>query len=311
MSRQPTDDSSLPSLHSIESSLVDMLFKLAGDRADGLKRAMDAKHVRFVAVDQQHESPLIAIPELSEIHIHLPVLKRQLVMAYAYVLGHKASQVVLAQGADGLKLQVPLEGMVAVELLRWAMTERVRVAAANEKRREMPNENLPALFSLLSPEDQSGRTAINLFHIALASDLHHELAHLILEHTVDRGENARTQEVEADQAAALWILGGYKQEDEQFKGRILGLVLSQLYEVFLVREGFRSDNLHPPSVDRLRMAVTPHVSDPNHAAWGFIFSALNLHLELANKRHDDNRSIRRQTLRDYAEHLMRFFESPP
>ena len=137
------------------------------------------------------------------------------------------------------------------------------------------------------------------------------MAHLILEHTVDRGEKERVQEEEADRAAASWILGGYVQEDEQVKGRILGLVLSQLYEVFSFGRDFTSDNLHPPSIDRPRKAVIPFVSDPNHAAWGFIFSALNLHLELANRRHDDNRSIPRHTLRDYAEHLMSFFESHP
>jgi hypothetical protein len=192
-------------------------------RTNSNKRLCNAKNIRFVAVDKQHESPLVAIPETAEIHIHMPVLKRQLAMAYAYVLGYKASGVVLSQGALGLDLQAPPESVIAVELLRWAMTERVRVAAAKEKRRELPNEDFPAFMSLLNPDDRSGRTAINIFHVALAADLHHELAHLILGHSADCREDAHTQEVEADKEAASWILGGYKQEDEQFKGRALAL----------------------------------------------------------------------------------------
>jgi hypothetical protein len=294
----------------IELSLTDMLFELAGDRADELKKAIEAKNIRIIAIDEQHESPLVAIPELAAIRIYMPVLKRQLVMAYAYVLGYKASAKAFSQGKEGLERQVSPEGLMAVELLRWAMMERVRVAAARERQREPPNEKLPADWYLPRQDDRNGRTAINLFHIALAVDLHHELAHLILEHSADLPEKAVFQEEEADKVAASWILNGCKQEDEQFKGRILGLLLSQLYEVFLVREGFRSDDRHPPLINRLRMAVAPYVSDPNHAAWAFIFSSLNLHLELANKRSDDDRSALYPTSRDYAEHLMSFFESP-
>jgi hypothetical protein len=311
MNLQPANDGRGCPLDDIELSLMDMLFGLAGNRADELKNAIEAKNIRLIAIDEQHESPLVAIPETAEIHMHMPVLKRQLVMAYAYVLGYKASKAAFSQGALGIKCQISPEGLMAVELLRWAMLERVRVAAARERRWELPNENLPAYWYLPHQDDRNGKTAINLFHIALAADLHHELAHLILEHGADHPENALIQEEEADKSAASWILSGYKQEDEQFKGRILGLLLSQLYEVFLVREGFRSDNLHPPLIDRLRLAVNPYVSDPNHAAWAFIFSALNLHLELANKRHDDDRSTPYPTFRDSAVHLMSFFESPP
>ena len=119
---------------------------------------------------------------------------------------------------------------------------------------------------------------------------------------------AISQELQADLQAASWIMGQFKESDNLFKGRILGLILSQLYDVFMVREGFRSDDLHPPLIGRLRSAVSPHVSDSNHIAWIFIKSSLSLHLELANKRHEDDRNRKSASFREGAEHLMTYFD---
>jgi hypothetical protein len=92
-------------------------------------------------------------------------------------------------------------------------------------------------------------------------------------------------------------------------GRILGLALSQTYEVFLALEGYRNDPLHPPLVGRLRNALAPHMHDPDHAVWAFAATVLALHLELANRKQEYDRDREHPTFRDMAEYLMAVYEN--
>src|SRR5206468_8202168 len=96
-----------------------------------------------------------------------------------------------------------------------------------------------------APRGSDDWIAIGMFFTAMAADLHHGLAHLAKGHGTDDADVAVRQEEEADEEAARWLVGDRSEDDPQFMGRILGLVLNQAYEVFLTLEGFRNDPVYP------------------------------------------------------------------
>lgn len=309
-----TDPEEVPSF--VVEEIQGVLRDIAPERAHEIDAILHDRGIRVTAVNVQHESPLVAVLQREgtggEIRAHIPVFKRQLAMAYAYVIAYRAAEQASATGARRLYLTDSPRGRMALELLRWAMFERVMVARAKERGDPAPDYPLPDDLDFPNPAAPDGsddRIAIGMFYTAMGTDLHHELAHLIRGHgTGDEGEAVR-QEREADEDAAGWLVGNRMEDDPQFMGRILGLALSQVYEVFLRLEGFRADRLHPPLVGRLRDALASRVPNPDHAAWAFIATVLSLHLELANRTQEYIRDREHPTFRHMAEYLMGVYET--
>jgi len=300
-----------PVLANLAEEMRGILFDVAPERAEELGGTLRELKVSIVPVDLQHESPFVVVPDLGEIRAHMPALKRQLVMAHAYVIAYRGAQ----RDATG-PLKVYLGGgrreSLARDMLGWAMLERHRVALAKGRAGVVPNETAPAHWFPMPnpPKGSDDRIAVGMFYTALAADLHHELAHLAKRHSTSDPKLAVQQEQEADEEAARWLVGDRTEDDPGFMGRMLGLVLSQTYEVFLTLEGFESDPVHPPLVRRLRSAVEPRVPNPNHAVWAFVAAILRLHLELCNRKYaynyDPNKGHR--TFRDMAEYFMGVYE---
>lgn len=298
-------------LHLAEE-MLGILHDVAPERATELDAILSEQSVRVTALDEQHESPFVAIPERAEIRAHIPAIKRQLAMAYAYVIAYRAAEQASATGARRLFLADNARALFAVELLNWAMYERVMLARARERGQSPPDDRLPPHLDFphpAAPEGSDDRIAVGMFYTAMAADLHHELAHLSKGHGTDDAFLAVRQEEEADEEAARWLVGDRTEDDPQFMGRILGLALSQTYEVFLKLEGYTNDPVHPPLVGRLRNAIAGRVHNPDHAVWAFVATVLALHLELANRRHEYDRDREHPTFRDMAEYLMAVYEN--
>jgi hypothetical protein len=297
-------------MHVIEE-IQGVLRDVAPERAQELDTILRQLGVRVTAVNDQHESPFVAVPQRAEIRAHIPAIKRQLAMAYAYVVAYRAAEQASRAGARRLYLSDSPRGRMATDLLNWAMYERVMIARAKERGESMPDDPLPPHLDFPDPRAPRGSDdwiASGMFFTAIAADLHHELAHLSKGHGTEDAAVAVRQEEEADEEAARWLVGDRREDDPQFQGRILGLALSQTYEVFLTLEGYRNDPLHPPLVGRLRKALAGRVHDPDHAAWAFVATVLALHLELANRRHEYDRDREHPTFRDMAEYLMAVYE---
>jgi hypothetical protein len=289
-----------------------VLREIAPERAQELDTILREGGVCVTAVNEQHESPFVAIPERAEIRAHIPVIKRQLAMAFAYAIAYRAAEQASCTGARRLYLTDNPRAGMAVELLNWAMYERVMVARAKERGESPPDDCLPPHLDFPDPRAPKGSDdciAISMFFTAMAADLHHELAHLSKGRGTGDVALAVRQEEEADEEAARWLIGDRTDGHPQFMGRILGLALSQTYEVFLTLEGFRNDPVHPPLVARLRNAVAGRAHNPDHAAWAFVATVLALHLELANRKHEYDRDREHPTFRHMAEYLMSVYEN--
>jgi hypothetical protein len=169
---------------SVAQEMREILFEIAPDRAEELETVMRELKVRLTAAELQHESPFVAVPGKAEIRAHMPALKRQLVMALAYVMAYRSAEQDVNTSIKRVYMPDSLRAKEAREMLRWAMLERYLVARASEQGEPPPNESVPWHWFPLhgAPRGSDDRIATGMFYTAMAADLHHELAHLAKGH---------------------------------------------------------------------------------------------------------------------------------
>lgn len=159
----------------------------------------------------------------------------------------------------------------SVDILHWAMSTWL-----NESDEVWP-PHLPN--PIQNPQHASDEhVADELSLCAIAFILHHELAHIRLQHL---GGSELDSERDADIEASAWVLGHLEDEnDPQFVKRALGVATA--LEV-LVAKGIHTQayggGSHPRSFDRMMNALDRHISDHNHPTWFFVSAILKLHLD--------------------------------
>jgi hypothetical protein len=291
-----------------------VLLKVAPERADELRKILEERGVTVLAEMAQHESPFLANAGDNRITAMIPALVRHQVMAFAYIIHYKSKD---RQGAISARQFMPdgsSKSESAREMLAWAMLDRSRVDAAKARSEDPPAQIPPEQWMCPDPtaaEDTDDRIAIELFYMALGSDLHHELTHIKLDHGAAKltDEERQSEEVEADAEAARWIVGDVAQASPEFEKRILGLAMSQLYEIFMRLEGSQADDMHPSLTNRLADAIGNRVDDNDHIVWAFLASSLTLHLESATRPQEYERDKVFPSFRSLAEYLMTVFEN--
>jgi hypothetical protein len=118
--------------------------------------------------------------------------------------------------------------------------------------------------------------------VALASLIHHELAHIRLGHkaSMQSIENER----EADYEMADWILDhSIEIKDMRFIKRSLGIAIA--FETMIACGIYKNNYgglFHPPFYDRLIHTLSPYIKDHNHVVWSVIVVAIKLHMDNVN-----------------------------
>lgn len=159
-----------------------------------------------------------------------------------------------------------------MKLLKWAYDSWIK----KDSQTPWP-DNLPK--PVIQPQKGTMESvADELSLCATAAYLHHELAHIRLNHT---GDSTIEQEREADYAKADWILDhGLPLTDYKFIKRALGIAVAlevlTAYGIYTNKFGGKT---HPCSYDRLVNTVSKHVTDSNHIVWAVIAVTLKLHLD--------------------------------
>ena len=113
---------------------------------------------------------------------------------------------------------------------------------------------------------------------SIAYLIHHELAHVRLQHS---GSSTIDIEKEADAEATDWLLNHSLDEwDYKFIKRALGIAVA--FEV-LTAKGIYTKTFdgitHPYSYNRLYHSLDKYINDPQHVVWALIASTLKLHLD--------------------------------
>jgi hypothetical protein len=184
--------------------------------------------------------------------------------AYAYfvvyndVIRHqnRTKQVMVDLTADARVKQ-------SCELLRWAYESWLNRSEAEwPSDLPMPTENPP----LASDQHVADELALG----GLAFMLHHELAHIRLQHV---GKSGVEQERESDNAAIDWVFGKTDRSDTKLVNKkalccAVGLAVLCAYGV---HTGLFGGITHPPSYDRLVHGLSRALEgDDCHLAWFFV-----------------------------------------
>lgn len=163
------------------------------------------------------------------------------------------------------------EGLVgAFALLSWGLDRLIK-----NKTSEWP-EKLPQPIDL--PPKESDENVADEFCLgAIGCLLHHELAHVLLEHP---NGSVIENEADADNTSWDWIIpSGFDLDSAAGKKRILMITHAYLQPVILgIHKGTFKDKTHPLAINRLGSALDRFNLDDNHIAYSFATAILNLHL---------------------------------
>lgn len=163
----------------------------------------------------------------------------------------------------------------SMKLLKWAYENW-----ANPKNQTPWPADLPKPIE--QPKSGSMENiADELALCAVASYLHHELAHIRLNH---QGVSSIDEERAADYAMADWILDhNLPLTDYRFIKRALGIAVAmEALTAYGIYTGRFGGTTHPRSYDRLVNTISRYVTDPNHVVWAVLVSTLKLHLDNRN-----------------------------
>lgn len=155
----------------------------------------------------------------------------------------------------------------ALDLLKWAILEVVSPADRPWPAGCASPQADPSTDELLGLTD-------DLALMGAAFILHHELAHIRLNHSAPTDID---QEREADYAAADWILDGTAAGTEQFRKRALGISVALLYLISSgVYTGDHDGTKHPKDYNRLLFTLERHVAPDTDDVWAFVNGMLDL-----------------------------------
>lgn len=259
-------------LHELEALIGASASRIAPENDDGL-RALVAREGLSLRFDREAHDLFVGVDlETKEIVLGTRCLARLWAHAYAYCSIYKQC----VQESEQLEFNaVPAGLLPALNLLVWALNDQ---GAANRNLpRVAPSPSSPR------PEHASGTNLVRLvnevFLCACAYLLHHEIAHVRLDHGRVSG-GPHQDEFDADREAADWILRGAASEGQRNK-RFLGIACALLWLFALQVHRLRSplSPTHPPGALRLQAVMFPRLPDPQDGIWVFLVATMSYHLQ--------------------------------
>jgi hypothetical protein len=185
----------------------------------------------------------------------------------------------------------------AVLLLKWAKN---KLSGGSE---EWP-QNLPRPCS--KPNQLSDEHVTNeLFLISFAWVIHHEIAHIRLEHSIAVAARSQQEEKDADLSAVVWILDNCESQPE-YRKRAYGVVAAIL--AIHEREKGNADAFgsHPTAFTRLDNCLSKIKIGPDDEIYAFAGVILQIHLAYLGKDTAHNTDTFREMLDEYLFEFARF-----
>lgn len=195
----------------------------------------------------------------------------------------------------------------AVALLQWALENNV-LGRRVEWPDSLPHPAVAQVSARLGSEPGDPEVATELFLCASAWILHHELAHLRLQHPLVT-TNSVAEEREADQGATGWILDSNPGEPRTLK-RGLGVAVAVVALAVLQLENPTLSNAgvpqtHPGVADRLFHALDHPAFGEDHQVFDFVVHSLKLHFDHVGIKAEGEYDTARDCFHDYCMTLHR------
>ncbi|NOT87697.1 MAG: hypothetical protein HOP03_05905 [Lysobacter sp.] len=204
----------------------------------------------------------------------LPIATLEYLWTCAYLFWVLYQEYVDAQrrGDEQLDLSARRNVCDAIDVFNWARNNQ-KISGVEDWPDALPRPSRGGVHDDVS-------VANELFLVAVAWIIHHEIAHIRAKHPAMHRSYAVQQEIEADEMATDWILSGC-EDSELRRKRQLGMVTA-LLAMQLLDEPLGADtyvSTHPPTVERLYACLDR--AQVNDDGVPRAFAAVVLQLQLA------------------------------
>ena len=237
-----------------------------------MEKAFEATYPEFT-IECVNSSKRILNVCVSKKHIRISTLYLEILWCFGYVhFNHYLRFVDASINPDQDEMDFVTDEGTRKEyaLLKW-ITEK----ALREEDSPWPDE-CPA--PILNPEKESDHNVADEFCLGgLACLIHHELAHIRLNHA----ESSNIEiEKDADICSWDWILpGGFDVTSQAGRKRLLMITHAYLIPVILdIHRGGFPSTTHPASYDRLASVLDRIDTSGDYISHSYAYSVIHLHL---------------------------------
>jgi hypothetical protein len=244
-------------------------FRVAPEAAHELERELGERKIELEFTDK----PLVYaeyIPERYTIRLGVSFLSALWASAHAYIIAYHEYQAAQRAGATYFSLGESARVMDAYLLYREA-----RNTVAQRQHFAWPVKAAkPQRYPF---EHTDGHMANELFLVAVAWIMHHEIAHARLGHD-ELTTSQIGEEVAADTSATHWVCDG-EHDIQRLHKRAMGIATATMFLLSLdLQVGRLTTTSHPPSYERLINNIDIARLEDDQMLYSFAFVLLDIHL---------------------------------
>lgn len=279
----------------LENAIAGCAFRIAPERENELAELRDVNNLTIALVDEPGFNIRVRLPE-REVVMNIAALEFLWASAHAHMILYNEYCRAQRSGSTTFDTGGTDRSRKAMKLLAWA-GQNILSNGTDLWPKALPR---PTRFPT---EKSDGHVTNELFLCALAWIIHHEIAHIRLNHQALVTACSIAEEKDADVAATKWILDKSMVVQESRK-RTFGIAAA-----ILALQGFRSSDqfislkTHPSTFERIDYCLTAAGVPEDDEV--FAFAAVTMQIQLACRGID--RRFDGSTFRElYSEYLVEF-----
>lgn len=232
----------------LENQIAGAPFFSAPEKESLCAEHRDAFRITFALVDERLFGVRVRLDEESNPKIVLPIAALEYLWAFSHYCWVLTQEYAQAQenGASHFDCVGNRRLRESFDLLDWS---KKKLEGSGIE--QWPQSRPCPRHTPLSHGDDEHVTS-ELFLCALAWMLHHERAHVVLQHPFVNTSLSELEEREADEFATKWLLDGLEENDPRLKKRALGIAVAVLcLQSLEVGSVTCLRNTHPAAYDRI------------------------------------------------------------
>ena len=256
----------------LKNAIAGCAFRIAPERASELAELRDLNNLTITLVDEPGFNIRVRLPT-HEVIINVAALEFLWASAHAHLILYNEYGLAQRSGSGTFDTGGTERSRKAMKLLAWA-GRNISGTGKDQWPVGLPQ---PVRFPT---EKSDGHVTNELFLCALAWIIHHEIAHIRLNHQALATTCSIVEEKDADVAATMWILEKSAVPQESRK-RTFGIAAA-----ILALQGFRSPDkfvslkTHPSTFERIDYCLTAAKVSENDEV--FAFAAVTMQIQLAS-----------------------------
>lgn len=232
----------------LENQIAGAPFTSAPEKESLCAEQRDTFRITFALVDERMFGVRVRLDEESNPEVVLPIAALEYLWAFSHYCWVLTQEYAQAQGSGASDFNCVGNERLreSFALLDWAK-KNLAGSGIEQWQRTWPR---PRHTPVANGDDE--HVASELFLCSLAWMLHHERAHVVLNHPLKNTSLSQMEEREADRFATEWLLGGLEENDPRLKKRALGIAVAVLcLQSIEVGSVTCLRNTHPAAYDRI------------------------------------------------------------